>query len=252
MKKQTAFTLIELLVVVAIIVILIAMLMPSLAKARAQAKSVQCLSNIKQMGSAFFMYAQENNDWLPPNYLSTRQEKVMGTGNGYSSDMRAYFEWSKGPVGMGHMAAYLGYKGDFRAAVLNSANMTGKRPKVFVCSSAPEYEFYSKTASGVYMGSSQYQNFIDYLYWRDSLNPALDDTGNRFSHFGLKLSFLGDRMLVYCMAAGGSGVRYPGGHMDGSNFLFGDGHAEYLRRTAYTAYSTVVWTWWEEDTRWRR
>lgn len=62
---KRGFTLIELLVVVAIIVALIAILMPSLSNARNQARAVKCMSNLKQLGGAIYMYAQENNGTIP-------------------------------------------------------------------------------------------------------------------------------------------------------------------------------------------
>ena len=65
MRRRFAFTLIELLVVIAIIAILAAILFPVFSRARAKARQTSCISNLKQFGLAFNMYAQDYDEMLP-------------------------------------------------------------------------------------------------------------------------------------------------------------------------------------------
>jgi prepilin-type N-terminal cleavage/methylation domain-containing protein/prepilin-type processing-associated H-X9-DG protein len=62
--RQRGFTLIELLVVIAIIAILAAILFPVFAQAREMARQTMCLSNVRQLGMGYMLYAQDNDETL--------------------------------------------------------------------------------------------------------------------------------------------------------------------------------------------
>jgi prepilin-type N-terminal cleavage/methylation domain-containing protein/prepilin-type processing-associated H-X9-DG protein len=109
-RQLQGFTLIELLVVISIIVLLISILLPSLARARATAKTTACAANIRQIYVGMSMYAGDNNGMIPP---ASFQEYNPATGTW------PYKTW------INPLFAYL--------PATTSAKKNAATPMVFVC-----------------------------------------------------------------------------------------------------------------------
>lgn len=109
-QERSGFTLIELLVVIAIVAILAALLLPALSKAREKARQSVCISNLRQMGLAMFLYGQDYGDNYPINCYwgtTTKTDPAMNFmksipadgngGEGYVCWMWLFFPYHKQP-----------------------------------------------------------------------------------------------------------------------------------------------------------
>jgi prepilin-type N-terminal cleavage/methylation domain-containing protein/prepilin-type processing-associated H-X9-DG protein len=104
-SSRAAFTLIELLTVIAIIGILAAIIIPVTGKVRESARAATCAANLRQIGFATGLYAEDNKGWLPGH------TPLPGSSDpGLYGGQRAYYNNKPGQGNLSHfVASYLGY-----------------------------------------------------------------------------------------------------------------------------------------------
>ena len=189
MKK--GFTLIELLVVIAIIAILAAILFPVFARAREKARQASCMSNEKQIGLGFAMYAQDYDEKLTCCWI----------GDAWNSTAVGNYAWCD------VLQPYV------------------KNTQLFVCPSRPYFMGSRQLplSYGINCGFMQFaslgqiprpaEKIIVGDMWNQGGDPRVSP-GNAW---------------VPAMAAGGGCSAPITTHNDGGNFLFCDGHVKWMR-----------------------
>ena len=212
MKKQN-FTLIELLVVIAIIAILASMLLPALNKARNKAKSISCINNLKQIGTAALMYTNDYASYIPllkdPAY----------------TNYVAYTNYGTWYVLLGR-GRYLGFKEKNN----NKVDLT--KSGIIHCPSETQFQL---DAGGPDYGSAHYDgsfhlvNFKLSKLKKPSVKGFVIDSKSSSLVFNPGISGTTD---PYCMGVSHYGMGGAGGgatrlrHSTGANAVLLDGHVE--------------------------
>ena len=165
-QPHKAFTLIELLVVIAIVSLLLAVLLPSLRKARLQARQVVCASNLRSIGMAIHSYANDFNDTIPfgPEGLPMAGSNFYTATGNVTSLLSLY---NGAPVGLG----------------LLLENYLAEQPKVFFCPGADQPSDTDKQLARV--GKKQAECSYYYRHASVALLTGQPDT------FNIRLSRLG-------------------------------------------------------------
>ena len=213
---KRGFTLIELLVVIAIIAILAAILFPVFARAREKARQTSCLSNLKQIGLAHMMYAQDYNEtFLTGRYPGTCIFGHVHTGAAPNA-INDYFSWST------HIHPYIMNSQVFQCPSASWTTCTGGAEVARVINA---YLFNYAGCRGVAMASIQQP--AEQMSSMDGQGAFVITTRNTRPN---------------AMSATGIGNALDR-HNNGANVAYVDGHAKWMSRGAIeTAIPVTGWS----------
>ena len=144
MKKQS-FTLIELLVVIAIIAILAALLLPALQQARARGGHSSCQNNYREIGKAFHLYLDDNENWLPGPASAYPTSSISYANNNFVRALDFFY-----------IRSIRGAKAD-----TGNANITPENTKIWYCPTGGERLYNAYKDSGYYIAALNNKGYSD-------------------------------------------------------------------------------------------
>jgi len=233
--SRKGFTLVELLVVIGIIALLISILLPSLNRARETANRVKCGSNMRQIGQAIMLYANENKGNYPRTVYNPANNAIcIYDGRTTSVAIDPFTDnTAKGHINDVGQAMFL---------LIRTQDIT---PEVFICpSSNDEKDTYNSTAGSSAQSKASFSKSNNLSYSMANPYPNTNAVNNGYklnATTGAEFAIASDKN-----PAGAAGydvatptVNSPSSIMQkansanhqgqGENVLFGDGHAEFVQ-----------------------
>ena len=248
-RPARAFTLLELLVVISIISLLISILLPSLGRARDQAKGVHCLARLKDVGTSLATYENVSSGVLPPARWLPELEAPSSVADRSEQppDRPVQYGWME----LLYSHIYLEDVNSQASYPVQRNTNPGKWQKYFICkavgdegTSSGHYRVYlpswsagsfSLDAKGRWTEKTRAQP--DRSVPRERIKPRMPLLGdaNEYSERGDGLgdddsSFIDAGEANYAGSDGRNGNRFSDRHYGGTNYLFQDLHGEWQVR----------------------
>lgn len=248
--SRKGFTLIELLVVIAIIAILAAILFPVFAQAREQARSTSCLSNMKQLGLALKMYAQDYDEEYPMGtYDGPRNWEVNLDVDPSTQCLDSYTTNGAGPLKWkgfnpgdgGPVYTGCAYGAEFyRTLMAVQMGPYIKNKQIWYC---PSDKARQANAANMSRGFQSYQWFVNWIWnsnqsgdffnikYPDGTQKVMDNPSEKSQYVTERMIFIERGAFGWDGPDGYTCQKSPNNninHSRGYNCIFGDGHAKLI------------------------